>query len=352
MSLTVEHLQSMAYAESTTKARHSAVLAFARFCVAANHTFFPTTEATLCQYVAYLATHGLKASSIRAYLVHIGTYHKLNGQKDPTNSYAISTTVRGVARIRYSRPNSKAHLTPVELVKICNVLDWSSSLHRTLWACLVIGFWTYLRSSNLVQKTKRNFDNLRHVSPDNITLSTDGIVIALQRTKTIQFNERILHIPRNPLCPLTALRDMWELCPAQSGASLFLFRAPSGQFTPMVHSQLNKREYPHCRLLGLSFTNYHVVIKLQCSLAGLSADLYSGHSLRKGGATCALIAGVPETMVKLQGDWVSDAYRRYITFSLQQKADVPRTVNQAMRETSFWLRCASLASATSAILYQ
>lgn len=57
-------------------------------------------------------------------------------------------------------------------------------------------------------------------------------------------------------------------------------------------------------------------------------------------------------MVQLQGDWVSDAYKRYITFSMQQKADVPRKVAHAMREDSFWARCASLASATSAALFK
>jgi hypothetical protein len=357
MSLTVDYLQSKAYAEATTRARNRAVLAFARFCLVAQLDFFPASDDTLCKYVAYLATHGLKASSIRAYLAHIGTFHKLKGVNDPTQSFALSTTVKGVARIRDSRPESKAPLTPVELVKIRGVLDWTSSLHRTFWACLVIGFWSYLRGSNLVQKTKRDFDNLRHVSPDNVTASRDGVTIALQRTKTIQFNERelripLLHMPGNPLCPIKALRDMWELCPAQSGTSLFLFRAPSGRTTPLVHSLLNKREQPNPRPLGPRLTNYLVVIKLQCSLAGLNAELYSGHSLRKGGATCALIAGVSETMVKLQGDWVSDAYRRYISFSLQQKAEVPRQVEQAMLDDSFWARCESLASATSAALYK
>jgi hypothetical protein len=248
MSLTVEFLQSKAYADSTTRSRELAVLAFARFCVFSDLPFFPATTDTLCKYVAYLANHEVKASSISAYLSHIGTFHKLKGVDDPTKSFALSTTVKGVARVHGSRPNSKAPLTPVELTRIRATLDWSSSLHRTLWAVLVTGFWTYLRSSNLVQKTKRNFDSLRHVSPDNMTLSAEGVLISLQRTKTIQFNERALHIPLvlmpgNFMCPVQALRDMWELCPAQCGTSLFLFRGPSGSVSPLVHSHLNKREY-------------------------------------------------------------------------------------------------------------
>lgn len=257
MSLTVEFLQSKAYADSTTRARELSVLAFARFCVVSNLPFFPASAETLCRYVAFLATHNVKASSISAYLSHIGTYHKLKGADDPTKSFALSITVKGVARVHGSRPSSKSPLTPVELSRIRTTLDWSSSLHRTLWATLVVGFWSYLRSSNLVQKTKRNFDSMRHVSPDNISLSAEGVTISLQRTKTIQFNERALHIPLvimpgNFLCPIKALQDMWELCPAQCGTSLFLFRGSSGSASPLVHSHLNKREYP---LVTLSQTH-------------------------------------------------------------------------------------------------
>lgn len=250
MSFTVEFLQSKAYADSTTKSRESAVLAFARFCVISNLPFFPASTEVLCQYVAYLANHNVKASSISSYLAHIGTFHKLKGLPDPTKVFAISTTVKGVARVRGSRPDSKAPLTPVELLKLKNTLDPASSLHRTFWACLVVGFWSYLRCNNLVQKTKRNFDSLRHVSPDNLSVSSVGVTITLQRTKTIQFNDYDLRIPLvkmddNPLCPVRAIKEMWELCPPYYGHSLFLFRGPSGSISPLVHSHLNKRESPH-----------------------------------------------------------------------------------------------------------
>lgn len=353
----VESLQARAYAESTARSRRRAVLAFVRFCAFTQLPFFPAPTDTLCRYVAYLSHHRVKASSISSYMSHIGTFHKLKGYEDPTKNFALSTTVRGVARTYGSPTNSKSPLTPVELKRIRATLDWTSSLHRTFWAVLVVGFWSYLRSSNLVQKTKGNFDNLRHVSPDNMSLTEEGILISLQRTKTIQFNERALHIPLVPmsgnfLCPLQALRDMWELCPAQCGTSLFTSRSPSGSFSPLVHSHLNKREYSFRDLVTQPLSNPALVIKRHCTLAGLPAKSFSGHSLRKGGATCALLAGVSETMVKLQGDWVSDAYRRYISFSLAQKVAVPRQVESAMLENEFWNRCATLSSTTAASLYQ
>lgn len=93
------------------------------------------------------------------------------------------------------------------------------------------------------------------------------------------------------------------------------------------------------------------MIKKFCSVVGLDASLFSAHSLRKGGATVALLAGVDDTMVKAQGDWVSDAYQRYITFSMAQRESVPRKIAEAMRKEDFNDRCTSLALATQAALY-
>lgn len=84
----------------------------------------------------------------------------------------------------------------------------------------------------------------------------------------------------------------------------------------------------------------------------MDASNYSAHSLRKGGATIALLSGVDVTMVKCQGDWVSDAYERYISFSMAQREGVPKKIAEAMKEKDFDERCTSLAMATQAALYQ
>ena len=43
---------------------------------------------------------------------------------------------------------------------------------------------------------------------------------------------------------------------------------------------------------------------------------FSGHSLRRGGATFAFQCGIPSELIKLQGDWRSDAYMLYLTLPL------------------------------------
>ena len=46
---------------------------------------------------------------------------------------------------------------------------------------------------------------------------------------------------------------------------------------------------------------------------------YSGHSFPHEGVTFALNCGVPGHYIKLQGDWLSNTYERYLDTSLQYK---------------------------------
>ena len=48
---------------------------------------------------------------------------------------------------------------------------------------------------------------------------------------------------------------------------------------------------------------------------GIPPDRYSGHGLRRGGATFALQCGLPVDLLKIQGDWKSNCVERYLESS-------------------------------------
>ena len=49
---------------------------------------------------------------------------------------------------------------------------------------------------------------------------------------------------------------------------------------------------------------------------------YAGHSFRRGGASLALACNLPTELIKLQGDWRSDCYQRYLDPDLDTKFTV------------------------------
>ncbi|KAI8502735.1 hypothetical protein Bbelb_194370 [Branchiostoma belcheri] len=56
--------------------------------------------------------------------------------------------------------------------------------------------------------------------------------------------------------------------------------------------------------------------------AGLNPHLYSLHSGRRGGATFAFRAGVPVELIRLQGDWRSNAYLLYLKVPLRTRLEL------------------------------
>ena len=68
---------------------------------------------------------------------------------------------------------------------------------------------------------------------------------------------------------------------------------------------------------GAAFTTAKVrgVVKWLVEVEGGDSRLYGAHSLRIGGATAALAAGVPALVIKAMGRWGSDIYEVYAQLS-------------------------------------
>ena len=52
---------------------------------------------------------------------------------------------------------------------------------------------------------------------------------------------------------------------------------------------------------------------------GLDPNLFAAHSFRRGGATRAFAMGLPGELIRVMGDWRSDAYQGYLDFPLQTR---------------------------------
>ena len=63
----------------------------------------------------------------------------------------------------------------------------------------------------------------------------------------------------------------------------------------------------------------HNGIKHLSSLNSLDPSHFSGHSLRRCGATFAFQFAIPAELIKLQGDWRSNAYMLYLSLPLADR---------------------------------
>ena len=63
---------------------------------------------------------------------------------------------------------------------------------------------------------------------------------------------------------------------------------------------------------------------------GYNKNAFSSHSLRRGGVLWAFKSGVPESLIQVQGDWTSEAYKRYLSFPIEVRVVVNMKMQQSI----------------------
>jgi len=104
------------------------------------------------------------------------------------------------------------------------------------------------------------------------------------------------------------------MCPAQASSPAFVIPTAAG-------------------LRSLSYSSFTKHLKDLLRFAGFNPDDYSGHSLRRGGATYANSLGISHELIQLQGDWASSAYREYLARPLRQRYTVAKQVATQIAST-------------------
>ena len=85
------------------------------------------------------------------------------------------------------------------------------------YLCFIL--WLVLLTS-IVPKSAESFDLCHHFTRGDVVVTSHGLLVTFKCTKTIQFGERLLHIPLlrindSLLCPVSAYLCMLCLVPAR-----------------------------------------------------------------------------------------------------------------------------------------
>jgi hypothetical protein len=98
------------------------------------------------------------------------------------------------------------------------------------------------------------------------------------------------------------LREWWDTTGEELGPEDPLFPSLRGRRSVFVPGRTRS---------SISTTWLRRFIKAAVCWVGLDPSVYSGHSLRAGGATDLFVAGVPYHCIKRKGRWLSDAAMLY-----------------------------------------
>ncbi len=295
-----------AYAPSTLKNLQTQHTLYLHFCSFFHIPPLPATAHTLCVYMQFLSRKFRDPAVIQSYVGGVKVLHIWHGYDiQPFAHVSLTLMIRGIARNKRHVPHQSLPFTPHLLHQIHQRVDFHSPLEVTIWTAMLFGFFLMCRKSNLVPDAASRFDPAKQLTRQDVTSSGDRLLVRIKWSKTIQFGRRVhsvplLSVPGSVLCPVAAYHHMCSLVQGQGNSPLFMIPKSKG-LQPLTYHMLQK------------------TLRSWVGSTGRDPTLYSTHSLRRGGASFATEAGVSLELVKLIGDWRSDAVLQYIQFPLRSK---------------------------------
>ena len=312
------------YAESTKKGIATATRSYLDFCAQTRCWPDPRTgisDEDLCRYIAWLARTVKYKTIVNYVTMGVRVYHLDTGMPYDVNQNnpAVRAMLKGVKRVLGDPTNQKMPITIDILNKIAHLLlTQPNPSALALLSAFTMGFFCLLRKGQLVPKNRAEGETDTHVlTRKDVFRSPDGkLWIQLTHTKTIQFKERVLRLPlaRIPgslICPSLALDRYLQVIANSPLNSLF--------------QEIDTRT---ANWVPLSYGRMMLHLKNAIKAIGLDPALYAGQSFRRGGATFLLSIGTDIPSIKAMGDWSSDAYLRYLEFSLGTREGVRDRVEQ------------------------
>lgn len=261
------------------------------------------TTDTLCLYAQFLSRSFKSSHSIKNYLSGVKTMHHLLGYStDHINEFLLNLGLRGIARSHPHLVRQAEPITPEILLKMYVYFDMKNPTDTVYWCLFLFAFFLFARKSNLVPDSIKDLKNNKILLRRDVQNLDNILIVTMKWSKTIQFGQRVLktpliEIPLSALCPVSVFKQMCKLVKAKDSDPLFTL--PSGK----------------C----ITYSLFQSKLRYLIEKIGLKASDYSSHSFRRGGASYAFRSKVPADLIKIQGDWKSDCYQQYLSFSLEDK---------------------------------
>lgn len=307
-----EEYWECAWADSSVKVKAAEWKAWLVFCKAYDFEPLTPTEEAFILFATFLSL-SMAVSSVEAYVGGVRRLLQLLGANPPSSkNLAVNRIIQGMSRAKGREVDAKEAITPEMLLQIRGLLDWKADEDWLMWGVLMVGFYSFLRPSNLMVRTKEEGGGDRALTWERVTFYEGGVELVCLWSKVIQFRGRMMRIrlasaKGTGLCPVEALWECAKLSQGEDRKGLVFAcrRGKGGRTYPFTIAQAAKKLKDWSRKLGWP----EGAITLR--------------SLRIGGASWAYRCGVPVEQIKIQGDWASDSWFRYIRrVTVEQSGEV------------------------------
>lgn len=255
----------------------------------------------------HLAIHGMSYSSINNEASAVNVLGKMQGcDMDLRADFSVKLTLTALRRLLGDAPNRKDELLPSDLLKMLSHVNKDNFYEWSAWIGIVFLYRTMLRKGHLFPGES----NSNLLSRADVQFTPYGLLLKVQKSKTIQFRQRQVEIPvcygGGVFCVVKLLKDYFQLYPTVPTAPIL---------SSFSEGTLTCVNYPQ----ALS------MLKRWGLNAGLQKRI-GMHSLRRGAATLMSLGGFALEDIKDRGDWRSSTVLQYLSYPLPQKLSIEKKI--------------------------
>jgi hypothetical protein len=280
--------------------------------------FLPASPMDLCRFMELMALTST-FGHLKNVLSSVKYLHEAYEHKFPSNDFNLDTTMQGLKRRMARTPFFVMPISPRILVKIFTFLDMSKTSDLALWCSYLSAFYGLFRKANVVPESGP-IDQTRTLTRGHINIDKVNKVVYIKVTfsKTIQFGQRDLVIPK----------------PSNSNPALDLYRHLVNLFD-IVDAPPSAPAFSFTKSSFVTYKSFTDRLKVLLSSAGLSPNLYSGHSFRRGGASYLHQVGGSVLQIQAAGDWSSQCFTRYLYLSTEERLKAQHLISSSLSTDQF-----------------
>ena len=301
--------QGFLFSQGTKKNVRSHIRQFVLFCVYFNRRIVPAERETL---VAFFELFFVTANyeHLKNVYSSLKFLHKALNKPFIEDEFQLNTILQSIKRKLAKTPFQVLPITPKILLDLYKFIDINKPSDLALWSCFLVAFYCLFRKANVAPKSFDTFDPTKELSRQKIMILDDETAFVYSSfSKTNQFMNRyaIILLCRHEirgLDPIFHLKKLFSTSiPPLYPAFSFV---ENGAIKFVTYSQFTRK------------------LKELLDVAGYSPELFSGHSMRRGGATLLFQLGCDPLLIQAVGDWRSDQFLKYCGLSLEQRFTAQR----------------------------
>lgn len=285
---------------------------YIKFCIFYRVPYLQPSILQVAMYAKFLGNSFASPASVKNYLS--GAKSWVTHHCGNPSAFLAQEAVDVVKYVSSSSNHVTAPAYPLsanDLLIICEFLDVRPHVPTAIKACILIGFASFLRASNITSPTLQTWGGPHTLRVCDILDSSLGLNLVVYSTKSFHASKptiiKVLPVKDSPLCPVQAWKKYKDsVRPLALGPAFML----------NLQTPLTTRPVVDLMLLALATAGhpfYHLV---------------SMHSLRRGGVQLASHAGADEDALMIHGTWKSKSgIKPYLS---QDQSMIPQIIAESL----------------------